>query len=100
MSSKEETRQRTELLKRLRTEHPEAVDQAQALLKAQKALRQRISQALGDEPHTVPELAEATGLPADQVLWHVTAMRKYGLVVEAGKSDEYYLYRRAEGSKP
>lgn len=100
MSGNEDVRKRTELLKRLRDEHRESVERTQALLKEQKAIRQKISQALGDEARSVPELAEVTGLPADRVLWHITAMRKYGLIVEAGMADEYYLYRRAEEAKP
>ncbi len=99
MSTTEETRKRTELLKRLRAEHQETVERTQALLKEQQALRRKIGQALGDEARTVPEIAEAAGLPADQVLWHVTAMKKYGLVVETGKSGEYYLYQRVQGAK-
>jgi heterodisulfide reductase subunit A len=40
--------------------------------------------------------AEASGLPADRVLWHITAMRKYDLVVETGKSGDYYRYALAQ----
>jgi predicted transcriptional regulator len=43
----------------------------------------------------VPQLAEATNLPAHEVLWHVAAMKKYGLVTEAGTDEtgDYYFYR-------
>ena len=33
-----------------------------------------------------------SSMPADRVLWHITAMRKYDLVVETGKSGDYYRY--------
>jgi hypothetical protein len=41
---------------------------------------------------TIPELAAAAVLPADRVLWHVMAMKKYDLVREAGKDGDYYQY--------
>ncbi len=99
MSGKEDARKRTELLKRLREEHQATVEQTQAWLKEQKNTRQQICQVMRDAPKTVPEVAAATGLPADQVLWHITAMKKYGLAVETGQCGEYYLYRRAEEHK-
>ena len=46
-----------------------------------------------DAPQSVPQLAERTGIPAHEVLWHV-AMKKYGAVEETGidESGDYYLY--------
>jgi predicted transcriptional regulator len=87
------------MLKRLRTEHEEAVERAQALLKEQKAVRRQICQAMTDGPKTVPEVAEGSGLPANEVLWHITAMKKYDLVVETGMDGEYYQYQLAEESR-
>jgi hypothetical protein len=97
--SKEDAKKRTALLKRLREEHKETVARTQALLKEQKAIRRQICQAIRDTPKTVPEVAEATGLPTDQALWHITAMKKYDLAVETGMCGEYYLYQLAEEKK-
>lgn len=97
MTTKQEAKRRGLLLKQLREEHKETVARTQALLKEQKALRRQICQSIREEPKAVPELAEITGIPADQVLWHVTAMKKYGLIVENGMCGEYYLYQMAEG---
>ena len=96
MSIKEEAKRRAILLKRLREEHKETVTRTQALLKDQKAFRRLICQHIRGELKSVPELAQLTGLPADQVFWQVTAMKKYGLVVENGMCGEYYLYQMAE----
>ena len=87
---------RTQRLKRLREEHSETVARTQELLKAQKALRRQLCQPMRDNPKTIPELAEATGIPAGEVLWHITAMKKYDLVEEVGMCGEYYLYQRRE----
>lgn len=99
MSDKEAAKKRIELLKQLREKYADTVAQTQDKLKAQQAIRKQIRQALGAEPKTVPELAQATNLPSDQVLWHITAMKKYDLVIEVGMSGEYYQYQLAEASK-
>ena len=97
--NQEDAKQRIALLKRLREEHQDAVALAQARLKEQKAVRRQICQVIRDAPKTVPEVAEAAGLPADQVLWHLIAMKKYDLAVETGRCGEYYLYKLAEEKK-
>jgi len=43
-------------------------------------------------PLTIPQLADATGLPADEVLQHILVMMKSGQVVEAGEKDGGYAY--------
>jgi hypothetical protein len=50
-------------------------------------------------PATVPDLAGKTGLPADQVLWQLAGMRKYGQVQEAGMSGDYVKYELVTLSK-
>jgi DNA-binding transcriptional ArsR family regulator len=56
------------------------------------AARTAIKRALADGPHTVPEIAEATGLPDPTVLWTITAMRKYGAVLEDSVDGSYPRY--------
>ena len=99
MKNKEEAKKRALFLKRLRAEHQETVDRTQALLKEQKAIRRQICKPLRESPKAVPELAEITGMPANEILWHVTAMKKYGLIVENGMCGEYYLYQMAEDKR-
>lgn len=94
MSTKEEAKERAAVLAGLREKHADSVAQSQTLLKEQNALRKQLKKVLKEGPKTVPDLAAETDLPADQVLWHITAMKKYDLVVESGMNDdgEYYLY--------
>jgi predicted Rossmann fold nucleotide-binding protein DprA/Smf involved in DNA uptake len=99
MSTTLNARQRSQFLKQLREEHRETVEQVQASLKEQKDIRRQIAQAMRDEPKTVPEIAAASGLSAEQVLWHIIALKKYGLIVETGMCGEYYLYQRAEENR-
>jgi len=60
--------------------------------RARNQIRKKIVEAIGRGPQTVPEIAEATGLPSHEVLWHVMAMKKYGDVVEGEESGDYYQY--------
>jgi predicted Rossmann fold nucleotide-binding protein DprA/Smf involved in DNA uptake len=99
MSATLNAKQRSQFLKQLRDEHRDTVERVQARLKEQKDLRRKIAQAMGDEPKTVPEIAATSGLPADQVLWHLIALKKYNLVIETGQSDDYYLYQQVKEVK-
>jgi predicted transcriptional regulator len=96
MNDKQVARERTQLLVRMREARQETVALAQARLKEQKAIRRQICEEIRAEPKTIPEMAQATGLPAHVVLWHITAMKKYDLAVEAGLCGEYYLYQMAK----
>jgi predicted transcriptional regulator len=94
-----QTLSRAELLKQLRTTHAESVKRAQELLKEQKKMQQELCAFFREKPRTVPEAAQAAGIPADKVLWFVAAMKKYGIVVEAGMCGDYPLYQKAEEKK-
>lgn len=96
MNPTADAKSRGAFLKQLREAHQESVAQTQELLKEQKAIRREICQVIRDTAKTVPEIAAATGLPANEVLWHVTAMKKYALVMEMGMCGEYYLYQMRE----
>lgn len=95
----EARKQRTAMLKALREERGDAVAATQSRLKAQQRLRKQLKAALKDGPLTIPELASAIELPTQEVLWHVTAMKKYDLLVEAGFDGEYFQYGLPEGDK-
>ena len=99
MSSKGEAKKRMQLLKQLREEHKDTVAQTQAMLKEQQATRKQIKTAMKAGLKTIPEIATETELPADEVLWYVTAMKKYGLVVEGEMSGEYFQYDLSEETK-
>jgi predicted transcriptional regulator len=97
--SKEAARHRAEVLKRLRGEHAESVERTQELLKAQKRVQKLICQSIRDKAKTVPEIAAEVELPTHEVLWHLTAYKKYDLVFEEGMCGDYVLYRKVLSSK-
>ncbi len=94
--AQKETISRGEMLKRLRAQHAETVERTQALLKEQKRIQREICQVMRENPKTVPEIAEAVGMPTQEVLWYIASFKKYGLLVEDGMCADYPLYRRAE----
>lgn len=72
---------------------------SEALLSQVKARNKRkaaIKKTLKDGPMTVPQIAEATGFEPRDVLWSLTAMRKYGSAVEAGTDGDYPTYELPE----
>lgn len=87
---------RGEMLKRLREQHAESVKRTQALLKEQKRIQKEICQFIRETPKTVPEIAEAVGMPPNEVLWYIASFKKYGILVEDGMCVDYPLYRRAK----
>lgn len=91
-----ETLSRGDLLKKLRAEHADGVERAQALLKEQKQMQQAICQFIRETPKTVPDIAAEIGKPTHEVLWFVAMLKKYGIVVEAGMCGDYPLYQRAK----
>jgi Skp family chaperone for outer membrane proteins len=96
MNNREEARKRTAMLKRLRTEHADTVERTQTLLKEQKQVQKLLCQSIRDKAKTVPEIAAEVDMPTHQVLWYLTAYKKYDLVVEEGMCGEYVLYRKIQ----
>jgi predicted transcriptional regulator len=96
MSDKQAAKQRAETLKRLRADHVESVERTQARLKEHRSIQKALCQSIRDKSKTVPEIAAELKLPTHEVLWYLTAYKKYDIVIEDGMCGEYVLYRRVE----
>ena len=81
-----------EALKALRESRKKTVESARERMKETRAFRKKLSEALTEGPKTVPELTQATGIPSQLVLWHLTSMKKYGKVGEGDQSGDYFQY--------
>jgi len=81
--------------KALRHDRREQIATAHGKSRGHMEVIKRLGVALGGGPQTVPELSEATGLTSPDVLWHVMAMKKYGMVNEHAKDGEYFRYALA-----
>jgi predicted transcriptional regulator len=77
-------------------QHAKTVARTQTLLKEQRRVQKEICQFIRESPKSVPEIAEAIEMPANEVLWYIASFKKYGIVIEDGMCADYPLYRRAE----
>ena len=64
------------------------------VIREEPVMRPRILAALAEGALTVPQIAEAIGAPADEVVFWVMGMRRYGWLAEIKGSDDdgYFLY--------
>lgn len=92
MAAKQLTAGQKQALKRMRERLGPIPAERRAAHKQALAARRAIRAALTDGGATVPQIAKQTGLPAHEVLWHVTAMKKYGEVREVGQDGDYVRY--------
>lgn len=67
------------------------------VLRDEMVMRDRIKAVLGAGPLTIPDIAEALGVPAWETTLWVMAMRRYGQLKEMPKerADDYYQYALA-----
>jgi len=66
--------------------------QAVELNNQRTKLQRQVKKALEDGPKTALEVAKVTGLPVQEVFWHLMALRKYGQVIEGQERDSYFEY--------
>ncbi len=81
-----------EKLKALREERKDILERNKERLKKQNQEVNLIKKEMKSGPRTVPELAAATGLPGDRVLWYLMAMKKYGEIQEGDLAGGYFRY--------
>lgn len=84
-----------EAMKRLRDVRRESIKAAAARVKEQNQAVKAIMEQMKDRPRTVPEIAEATGIPSSDVMWYVATLKKYGQVLEADQDGSYFRYQSA-----
>lgn len=90
-------RARLQLLKERRGPLPkELLDR----VRAQNAAKSAIRKALANGPLTPPEVAAAAGITPREAIWLLTAMRKYGAVVEQGQDGDYPRFALAAAGSP
>lgn len=66
------------------------------VIREEPVMRARILAALADGPLTVPQIAEAIDAPANEVVFWVMGMRRYGWLAEVKGAavDGYFQYAR------
>jgi predicted transcriptional regulator len=92
----EEKRNWREDLRGFRDRMGGLTDEKKAEGKTQRETLRAIQGALQGGPRTVPEIAQATGLPSPTVMWYVMAMKRYGQVAEGAQAGDYMQYALKE----
>ena len=67
------------------------------VIREEPIMRRRILDAVAEEPHTVPEIATAIGVPTHEALVWVMGMRRFGYLreVKGVDADGYFRYEPA-----
>jgi predicted transcriptional regulator len=89
-------KKKKEAMKKLRNDRKEWITKASTMVKKQKKIIKAIKGHLENQPATVTEISEATGIPSDKVLWYLATLKKYGEIIEGEKSGGYFRYVLAE----
>jgi hypothetical protein len=68
------------------------------VIRDEHLMRKPILKALESGPLTIPGIAEAIGRPAQEVVFWVMGMRKYGYIAEIKEADDdgFYLYQTVQ----
>jgi Fic family protein len=84
-----------EFLKALRAARGTTIERVRAAMKTQNQAIKAIKEQLGAGGRTVPEIAAATRLPTAAVMRTIAGLRKYGILTEGPKKEDYYTYELA-----
>ena len=63
-------------------------------VKEQNRIKAAILGSISASAKSVPEIAQATGVPSRIVLWYLAGLKKYGLIFEEGKKGTFYTYKK------
>lgn len=83
-------------LKALREVRKVQIDRARKSIKENNNIIRSIREQITTEAKTVPEIAQALGMETAQVLLFVSALKKYGEVMEGPKDGDYFRYAWAQ----
>ena len=85
-----------EALKKLRESRRETVERARQAIKTQNQDIKKIRDQLQSGPKSIPEIAGAIQMPSSLVLRYVSGLKKYGVLIEGAKEDDYFKYELAK----
>jgi hypothetical protein len=68
------------------------------VIREEPLMQRPIREALSNGPLTIPQLAECIGHPAEETVYWVMGMRRYGHLVELEEADDdgYFRYRNTD----
>ncbi len=81
-----------EKLQALREERKNDIERARKSIKENNKVLKAIREQLAAEPATVLQISSALSMDTAQVLLFISALKKYGEVLEGAKDGDYYRY--------
>ncbi len=87
-------------LQALRQERKPFIERARQSIKANNKILKAIREQIAAEPATVPQIARALEMKTATVLLFVSAMKKYGEVMEGPKEGDYFKYGLTPSPNP
>lgn len=71
-------------------------DRMKAYLKDHRFIKNKLTACLKQGPRTVPEIARETEIDSSDIMWHLMALKRYGIVEEGERRGDYLEYRLKE----
>ncbi len=81
-----------ETLQALRAERKRYIECARQSIKQNNKVLKSIREQIAAEPRTVPQIAQALAMDTSEILIFVSALKKYGEVMEGPKDGDYFRY--------
>jgi len=81
-----------ETLQALREQRKRYIEHARKSIKENNKVLKSIREQIATEPRTVPQIAQALAMDTAEVLIFVSALKKFGEVMEGPKDGDYFRY--------
>lgn len=75
----------------------QALRDPREVIREEMQMHAPILAAVAEEPLTIPQIAEAIGYPANEVVYWVMGMRRYGFLAESKDDEDGFFTYAATG---
>ena len=89
-----------ETLQALRVERNRYIERARKSIRENNKVLKAIREQVAAEPRTIPEIARSLAMDTAEVLLFVSALKKYGEVMEGPKDGDYFRYGLVPSPNP
>jgi predicted transcriptional regulator len=80
----------------MRERYGDVSEELKIKTRTQSKVHKTIKDSIKSSYKTIPEISQLTDIPSQEVLWHLMAMKKYGMIMEGEERDGYYEYKLKE----
>lgn len=87
-------------LQALREERKPYIERARKSIQETNKILKAIREQIAERPATVPEIAQALAMDTAEMLRFISALKKYGEVMEGPKDGDYFRYGLVPSPNP